>query len=387
MKYKAIHQFHSGTAPGDAVTNAMFFTQGLLRDLGFESKIYAEHIPREIASRVCRFQSYRSAADQALLVHHSMGHDRTDWILANPEPMLLVYHNITPAKYFAKESCFGRYSEIGRKQLELFRPVMKGAICDSEFNAQELRVLGYERPAVIPLLLDVEKIRAAPWNVSIPQTQADLFTMLFVGRINENKCQHHVIEVFRHLQDMLERPAQLIFIGDYQAAGDYYPFLLQETECSGDIRFLGKVPAPELYGWYRAADVFLCMSEHEGFGVPLIEAMVFDVPVIAYKSSGVPQTLGGAGLLVGEKHPPEIAALINVLAGDRAFRRAIIRKQRERVRDFHPARITSQLSKALQEMGIDPAGAVSGGVMRREGSQAMPGQSKDPSKPATAWQS
>src|SRR5438132_10388409 len=242
MKYRAIHQFHSGTADGDAVTNAMFFTQGLLRNLGFESKIYAEHIPREIASRVCRFESYRPAGDQVLLVHHSMGHDRTDWILANPDVKLLVYHNITPAKYFEKESCFGRYSEIGRKQLELFRPIMKGAICDSEFNAQELRLLGYERPVVIPLLLDIDKIRTAPWNVSIPQAQGELFTVLFVGRINENKCQHDVIEVFRHLQAMTDRPTQLVFIGDYQAAGDYYPRLLQQAEESDDIRFLGKVP-------------------------------------------------------------------------------------------------------------------------------------------------
>jgi glycosyltransferase involved in cell wall biosynthesis len=230
---------------------------------------------------------------------------------------------------------------------------MKGAICDSEFNAQELRLLGYEKPAVIPLLLDVEGIRTAPWSVSIPQAQGELFTVLFVGRINENKCQHDVIEVFRHLQKVMDRPMQLVFIGDYQAAGDYYPRLLQEAEGSGDIRFLGKVPSEDLYGWYRAADVFLCMSEHEGFGVPLIEAMVFDVPVIAYKSSVIPQTLGGAGLLVSEKRCPEIAALIKVLAEDRAFSRAVIRKQRERVRDFHPLRIASRLMKVLQEMGID----------------------------------
>src|SRR5262249_47270015 len=151
-----------------------------------------------------------------------------------------------------------RYSEIGRKQLELFRPVMKTAICDSEFNAQELRHLGYEQPLVIPLLLDVEKIRTAPWTTSIPQTQGNLFTMLFVGRIAPNKCQHHVIEVFRHLQGMLDRPAQLIFIGDFQAAGDYYPSLEQEADLSRSIHFLGKVSPEDLYGWYRAADVFVC---------------------------------------------------------------------------------------------------------------------------------
>lgn len=361
MKYQAIHQFHSGTAYGDAVTNSMFFTQGLLWGLGFQSQIYAEHIPPEIASQVCPYVTYRPAPGQALLVHHSMGHDRADWILSNPDPKLLVYHNITPARYFSKESAFGRYSEIGRKQLELYRPVMKRAICDSEYNALELRLVGYERPAVIPLLLDVEKIRAASWNEAIPQSQSDLFTVLFVGRINENKCQHHVIEVFRHLQSMLDRPAQLIFIGDAQAAGDYYAFLEHEAERSGNIRFLGKVPADDLYGWYRAADVFVCMSEHEGFGVPLIEAMVFDVPVIAYKSSSIPQTLGGAGLLVREKRFPEIAALIKLLAQDGAFRRAVIRRQRERIRDFHPSKITSQLIRVFQELGIDvPPRSVSG---------------------------
>jgi glycosyltransferase involved in cell wall biosynthesis len=353
MKYKAIHQFHSGAASGDAVTNAMFFTQGLLQGLGFQSRIYAEHIPQELSGKIDPFQKYRPRPDQALMVHHSMGHDRTDWILANPEPKLLVYHNITPAKYFSEESCFRRYSEIGRKQLELFRPVMKTAICDSEFNAQELRHLGYEQPLVIPLLLDVEEIGTAPWTTSIPQTQGNLFTMLFVGRIAPNKCQHHVIEVFRHVQGMLDRPAQLIFIGDFQAAGDYYPSLEQEADLSRSIHFLGKVSPEDLYGWYRAADVFVCMSEHEGFGVPLIEAMAFNVPVIAYKSSGVAQTLDGAGLLVGEKRFPEIAALIKLLAEDRALRRAVIRRQRERVHDFHRSKITSQLVQALRQTGID----------------------------------
>jgi glycosyltransferase involved in cell wall biosynthesis len=353
MKYKAIHQFHAGTAYGDAVTNAMFFTQGLLQDLGFQSKIYAEHIPRELASKVFRYDKYRPHSGQALLVHHSMGHDRTDWILANPDPKLLVYHNITPAKYFSKESAYGRYAEVGRRQLELFRPVMDGAICDSEFNAQELRLLGYDSPAVIPLLMDVEKILAAPWNAAIPQAQGEMFTVMFVGRINENKCQHHVIEVFRQLQRMMDRPAQLIFIGDTQSAGEYFKFLQQEANQSGDVHFLGKVPADDLYGWYRAADVFVCMSEHEGFGVPLIEAMIFDVPVIAFKSSCIPLTLGGAGLLVGEKRIPEIAALIKLLAEDRPFQRAVIRKQRKRVSDFHPSKITSLLVQTLQETGID----------------------------------
>ncbi|MGH9916577.1 MAG: hypothetical protein ACRD63_14965, partial [Pyrinomonadaceae bacterium] len=143
-KPKAIHQFHSGSAYGDAVTNGLFFTRQILCELGFSSEIYVEHIADEYRGQLNHYSKYVSSPDQVLLVHHSMGHDLTDWILSLSDVRILVYHNITPAHFFPDGSVFRKYSEIGREQLKIFGTHTAASICDSPYNAEELAKLNYQ---------------------------------------------------------------------------------------------------------------------------------------------------------------------------------------------------------------------------------------------------
>jgi glycosyltransferase involved in cell wall biosynthesis len=371
----AIHQFHNTAAAGDAVTNGLLFIRGLLRSLGYASEIYVYSIMGDgpEGSGVRHYRTYATSPEQVLLVHHSHGHDLEDWVMGLKDRQVLVYHNITPAHHFPKGSALAHYSEVGRRQLVTFRARMAASICDSEFNAADLRELGYQNVFTIPLLFDADAIQAAPWDGKIVEDNAGKLTVLFVGRIVANKRQHELVQVLQHLRRMAGRPVQLVLVGPYEPY-DLYHHLLKDVidrlglaDC---VRITGKVSPEALYGWYRTAGAFVCLSEHEGFGVPLVEAMLLDVPVIAFKSSNVPNTLGGAGILVTEKRFEEIAALVALLDNDRAFRRAVLLHQRARVEALRPAQLRARLAAVLATLGV-------------EVSEAAPASTAGPPRPPT----
>jgi len=357
MKRKtAIHQFHSGSAYGDAVTNSMLLIKRMLCRLGFVSEIYVEQVAPELAGQLQPYKNLKPKPHDLLLIHHSMGHDLVDWLLGLPGKKILVYHNITPAHFFPEASPHRYYSILGREQLTTLLPAMASAICDSRFNADELVSCGYTDVHEIPLLLDIDALQHRQWDNDVVIESAGIHTILFVGRVVSNKCQEDLIRVARHLKQMMDRPFQLVLVGGYSENDPCYCQLRSLIAAFGlkdCIRFTGKISDARLHGWYRAADLFLCMSEHEGFGVPLIEAMAFDVPVVAYKSSNVPHTMGGAGILVTRKDHKAIAALIRIISRDRALKRAIVRQQRRRISDFREERLFTRLSAFLTELGVD----------------------------------
>lgn len=355
-RVRSINQFHSGSAIADAVTNSMFMIQALLRELGFESEIFAEHVAPELVGRIRYFREYAGSVDDMMLLHHSMGHDQDEWILSLPCTTVLIYHNITPESFFDERSPFRHYSVKGRAQLDTFREHFAAAIAVSDLNARELRERGYEKVETIPLLIDAARIRTAEWNDALVQEQSQIPTILFVGRISPNKAHRDLVEVAAQLRAILPSPFQFVFVGGYGEEEPYYlelRKLIDELALGEIVRFAGKVSDADLYGWYRAAAAFLCLSDHEGFGVPLIEAMTFDVPVIAYASSNIESTLGGAGLLVHDKHPQAVAALVRAVMEDRALRRAVVTEQRKRVRQFERSALLDQLQHFLRQEGIE----------------------------------
>jgi glycosyltransferase involved in cell wall biosynthesis len=351
----AIHQFHSGSASGDAVTNGLLFTQGLLRELGFQSRVFVEHLAPELRGSLEHFTSYEPSARATLLVHHSMGHEQTGWLAGLPDRRILVYHNITPEQFFAAGSGEERAVRKGRQQLSEFRSFIDASICMSAFSATELEQLGYPRPAVIPLLADFGRLAEAPFADRIVQDNAAFYTLLFVGRVVPHKRIEDLIAIFGSLSRTWSRPSQLVVVGGCDLQGPYHGRLMSEARRLGvaeQVRFTGKVSDEELRAWYRVADAYLCTSEHEGFGVPLVEAMTLDLPVVAHRSASVPETLGGAGLLLESRNPAEAAALLQVLAEDPALRRAVVLRQADRAADFSRPRLLVQLAEFLASCGL-----------------------------------
>ena len=352
---QAIHQFHSGSAYGDAVTNSMILTRAMLNSLGFVSDIFVEHIAPELGDKIKSYTEWNASADDVLLLHHSMGHDLDPWVSSLEAKKFLVYHNITPQEFFPPESPLRHYSSKGREQLHTFRTGIRAAIADSEFNAEELRSAGYTDVEVIPLLIDVPALQQRPWNSELVLRQAPMYTVLFVGRIAANKCQHDLVAVAAWLNKMLVRPFQVVCVGGFDAGDSYFQRVVSDVHASGldgCFHFTGKISEADLYGWYRAADAFVCLSEHEGFGVPLIEAMAFDVPVIASRTSNIESTLGGAGFLVADKNHAAIAGLLCVLAEDGALRRAVVSEQRSRLWEFSQDSLARRLAAFLDRQGI-----------------------------------
>lgn len=355
MKPTAIHQFHSGSAAGDAVTNSLFFTQSLLRSMGFQSEIYIEHIAPELADRLRSFREYTGSPDQVLLVHHSMGHDQLDWILGLSDRKVLVYHNITPPSFFPAGSHIQRYAQKGYDMLEPLRNAVSGSIAVSEENAEELRRRAYNSPAVIPILLDQERLAESPWNDALVQEHSRIPTILFVGRFAPNKGQVDLVEVAGELK-RTGCQFQLVLVGGYNREEPSFQRVeqrIQELGLAGTVILTGKVSDEDLRAWYRASTVYCSMSEHEGFGVPFLEAMTFDLPIVAFESSAIPQVLGESALMFRRKDPRSIAALLSELLGNRALRRKQLEAQRERLRAFTKEQIARSLASSLCAFGID----------------------------------
>jgi len=351
---RAVHQFHPGSAYGDGVTNGMLFTRGLLRELGLASEIYVEHIAPELAGQLQPYRSFADSDDALLLVHHSLGHDLEAWLEGLRCPKLLIYHNITPAEFFPPGSALRHYATKGRRQLHWLKGLVAGGIGDSELNTNELREAGFERTQTLPLLFCSEDKLAAPWDRTSGDRYRSACTILFVGRIVENKRQLELVEVFHRFVTHSGLDARLVLAGGISSE-DYRQQILQQAAAyglEGQVLMTGKIPDEELLALYRAADLFLCLSDHEGFGIPLIEAQLFGLPVVAFDSSSVRHTLDGAGILVKEKQPEQLAALLTLLMTQRGLRRGLLLRQQQTAARFSRPRLKRELAACLDSFGF-----------------------------------
>jgi len=347
-----VHQFHSGCAEGDGVTNGMFFTQRLLRELGYQSEIFVEHVPAELIGRVHSMKRYSSNAKALFLQHHSMGHDVDHWLNSLTERRVIVYHNITPAHFFPDDGPFFHYSVKGRQQLSDWRADFKGAIADSPLNAKELNKLGYSNIEVIPLLVDCDKLVNALFDSDVGLQVSDL-NVLFVGRLASNKSQHQLIEVIYYLKQLYsERNIKLWLAGSGANTpyGQRLQGLIEQNDLIDNVTLLGKVPDPQLLGLYRQADVLLCMSEHEGFGMPLIESMLFSTPVLALNSSNIKDTLGKGGIVFNAAPALHIAALIKQVATDESLHAQLLKAQNSHIQQFQSAKLKQQLDAFINRI-------------------------------------
>jgi glycosyltransferase involved in cell wall biosynthesis len=204
----------------------------------------------------------------------------------------------------------------------------------------------------MPIAVNTERITSAPPRPALDKILGDgLINILFVGRIVPNKrIEDHIrlAEIYKRYVDSHYR---FIFVGRYDGLPRYYAqvrALIAEFQMLPDrFWFTGPVPDADLAAFYRWADVYVSLSEHEGFCVPLVEAMAADVPILAYAAGAVPETLGGAGMLFTPKDLELAAEMLGMLVYDRSVRDAVIAGQRRRLADFAPARIEQTLMGAL----------------------------------------
>jgi glycosyltransferase involved in cell wall biosynthesis len=354
-----VHQFLATFAGRDAIGMHTLRLRRLLRDAGFASDIYALDMHDDVRNEAFSAHTFRDrvapGSDAWILYHFSIGSPLLDLVRALDVPLALDYHNVTDAKFFWRwEPRAAAHMLEGRRQLADVAGEVRFALADSRFNELELVELGCRHTAVAPILIDFSDYDTQPDPALLARRRRDRerggTDWLAVGRIAPNKCQHDIVAAFAIYRRLHDPLARLTVIGG-QSAGEYWRALhrlVADLGIADAVTFTDVVSHAELLACYRTADVFVCLSEHEGFNVPVLEAMHFDVPVVAYAATAVPDTVGDGGLLLTDKDPLVVATAVERLRSDASVRTRLVDAGRARVENFSIARTGPQLIESLE---------------------------------------
>lgn len=340
---------------GDAIGNDTIALKGVISEMGYSTDIYAENIdkrlPEGIAKKADKLRDLKK--DDVLIYHKSTGTDLTFKIENYKCRRIMVYHNITPPDFFRPYSTAAtQLTELGYKGVEFLRDKVDYVLAVSAYNRSELVKMGYTCPMDIrPILIKFDDYKQTPDEATINKYSDGKKNLVFVGRIAPNKKQENVIRAF-YCYKKLNPDSRLILVGSSTGMENYYERLVKYANALGigdDVIFPGHIKFSEILAYYRLADAFVCMSEHEGFCVPLVEAMFFDTPIIAYDTSAISDTLGGSGVLLDNNDPVYAAAVIDRVLTDDKLRESIIAGQRKRLEDFSYERIKATFERELTD--------------------------------------
>jgi L-malate glycosyltransferase len=351
-----VNQWVPAAHKGDAIGDSARHVRDLLRGMGHDSELYALTVDDELKNDVRAFGDAAASKADLTIFHYALPSPMTAAFASLGSGRVLQYHNVTPAAYFAPyDPALFRLAALGRDELRTLVGQTDLALGDSEYNRQELEALGFGRTGVFPIAVDTGRVTQPAERPALEEILDDgLVNFLFVGRIAPNKkIEDHIrlAEIYKRNVDAYYR---FIFVGRYDVVPRYYSMiraLMSEYRMLNDrFIFTGPVSDEELAVYYRHAAVYTSLSEHEGFCVPLVEAMAADVPVLAYSAAAVPDTLGGAGVQFAPKDLEFAAELLGTLAFDDDLRTQVIAGQRRRLADFGDARITRELTALLHTL-------------------------------------
>jgi glycosyltransferase involved in cell wall biosynthesis len=351
-----VNQWVPAAHKGDAIGDSARRVRDLLRGMGHDSELYALTVDDELRHDVRPFADPGARRGDLTIFHYALPSPMTETFASLDAGRVLQYHNVTPASYFAPyDPALFRLATLGREELATLAGRTDLALGDSEFNRQELTALGFERTGVFPIAVDTARVTRGAPRPSLEEILDDgLVNFLFVGRIAPNKKIEDIIKLAEVYKRYIDAYYRFIFVGRYDVVPRYYSMiraLMAEYRLLNDrFIFTGPVPDEELGVYYRRSAVYLSLSEHEGFCVPLVEAMAADLPVLAYSAAAVPDTLGGAGVQFAPKDLEYAAELLGALAFDDDLRARVIAGQRRRLADFGDARIARELTSLMQQL-------------------------------------
>lgn len=353
-----IDQYLPDFAPHDAIGNHVLQVRKVLRQAGFDSDIYADIIHAPLAGEARHYRQAPPPGEGIAIYQASTYSDIAGWLASRArqgEKLLGYYHNITPAEYFARwEPVAAEGCERARSELADLAPHTDLAMAASAYNEAELIDAGYKHTVTSPLLVDLDAYHAPPAQRTLQrlrgQREGEGSRWLFVGRLAPNKCQHDVIGAFAVYTKAFDPHARLVLAGSPASARYLRALeaLASELGVADKVDFTGSVPFGDLLAQFAVADVFVCCSEHEGFCVPVIEAMELGVPVVAYAAAAIPETVGDAGVVLDDKDPLTVAVAVAALNADEHRRESLTAAGRRRAADFSLPSTSSQFLGHIQ---------------------------------------
>lgn len=348
-----IHQILPNFSYGDAIGNDCIAIRNLLRKWGYDSHIYAHYVHPKLKNEYKFYTLYKdiSFEKNILIYHFSIATEVSDFVIGLPDKKIMVYHNITPENFFdgindnVKERC-----KKGRLELKRLAGHFNLALGVSEYNRQELESMGYHPTGILPILTNFNEFEIPSISRMIRKYSDESINIIHVGRIVPNKKIEDIIKTFYFFQKL--NPHSRLFIIGTDVDMENYSSGLKNLASTLDIEskviFTGSVTFQELVTYYRLSNLYLCMSEHEGFCVPLIESMHFGIPVIAFKAAGIPYTMGDSGMLIEKKDFPAIAALADVITKDSGLKGKIVASQKRRLENFNEQKIGESLGQYIE---------------------------------------
>ncbi|MDY7230475.1 glycosyltransferase family 4 protein [Hyalangium rubrum] len=344
----AVHQLIPSFVPGDATGQAALHLQLLLRRMGHAGELYAGEVGAGLESLAHPVSALRPAPDDWVLYHHGIASPLSGRLMHLPCRRGLVFHNISPARFYMGTP-LAEALVSGRAQLAAMAPFVELAIGVSDFNAAELRAAGYRNVHTVPLFIEPERFSKGYADPALLQRlEGPGPVVLSVSRVAAHKRFEDLLAL--HAELVRIRPdARLLLVGGYEPGSRYFKSLRRTARELPGVHFLGRLNHAELVAAYRSAHVFVSMSEHEGFGVPLIEAMAAEVPVLAFGAAAVPETLGGAGIAFDQKHFAFLAELAAEVSENTELRQRLLAGQARRLEHFSAENSQRALEKALGE--------------------------------------
>jgi len=357
MTKQAVHQFLPTFEPG-AIGSYAIAVRDALRAAGYESEIFAEFSKGGFEGRGKRHTEYGTTVvarpEDVLIYQMAIGSNVADFVASLEQRLIVLHHNITPVEYYEPWDPGVTYGMAwGRDQLRRLAPRATAGFAVSEYNRRELEALHYRRTATLPFLVDLDAFRHEVDEAAVARFAAERAgggaDWLFVGWIAPHKCQHDIVRAFAAYRAMYDPAARLHLVGRVgcEPYADAVRELVVELGLADAVRLPGRVSDGELGACYMEADVLVSMSEHEGVGIPLLEAMHHRLPIVAHAAAAVPETVGDAGILLPRKRPATVAAAVHRIIEDGPLRRALVARGARRVQQYSPARTVPALLGAV----------------------------------------
>lgn len=326
----------------------------MLQKMGYQTAIFAHKLDSRLAdSNIGTMKQFDGTAEDIVIYHMTTGTSFNKWVAEYPHKIVLYYHNITPAKFFFGNA-WGSWLKCiqGRRQLKGIVQNTFFAWGASEYSCQELRNMGLIGAKPLAAIVEPEKFLDQPRVDAIYNRYHDgRLNILFVGRGVPHKKQDEAIETLRYYKENISKEVRLILVGTMKPSyGKKLHRMAERYGLQNDIVFAGSVSNEELCTWYQTSDLLLCLSEHEGFCVPLVEAMIFDKPVFAYACAAVPETVGRAGVLLEDKQPDHVASIIHTTMTDPDKLSALSAARPQRLKELSYEQIFKQLQQDMKQI-------------------------------------